>query len=279
MGLYSRVAARRGLGFAALALGATVLAACSGGAGASDPGPLADLSDGQLAALGEGLSESPGAANGINVTGTGVVTIDPDTAVLSLGVEETADNVEEARASAAESMHAMREALSDAGVSDEDIETQQFQIQPQYEHVRTESGDDRELTGYRVTNILEAKVRDVDDAGVVIDSVTEAGGDATRINNIHFTVEDGSEAENEARRLAASEAAEKAALYADELGVERGDLLAFSESSGTQFPEPGRVAMDGAADEATGSAGAPTSVEPGEFDVRVTVQAVFDIQQ
>lgn len=275
MGVMSRVAARRGMGLMSLALGAAALAACSGGAGASPgPNPLADLSESQLQALGQGLGNvsSIEGGKGISVSGTGVVSVDPDLAVLSIGVEETADSVDEARDAAAENMEAVQSALRDASVSDSDMETQRFQIQPMYNWMR----DVRELDGYRVTNVLTVEIRDLDNVGSVIDAAVGAAGDSIRVNNLRFTLENGEEAEHDARRLAVQNAKAKAGVYADELGLELGRLLSLNETTYSMFPrtEAAMPAGDFAMDD-----GAPTTpIEPGEFDVTVNVETVFGIR-
>ncbi|MEX2431071.1 MAG: SIMPL domain-containing protein [Dehalococcoidia bacterium] len=275
MRLTNGAAGQRVIGLLAMALAAIAMAACTGGAEASGANPLAGLSEGQMRALGQGagsVSALHGTGNGITVTGTGLVSIEPEFAVLSLGVEETADTVAEARAGAAAAMNAMLTAIRDAGVADDDIETQQFRIRAEYRNI---SGEQR-LDGFRVTNTLTVKVRDMDAVGDVIDRAAEAGGDATRINNITFTIEEGGEAENEARRLAVQDAVAKAELYAAELGLDRGGLLSLTET-GSQFPRSEQVRfLVTAAYDGAGSASTP--IQPGEFDVVVTVEAVFGIQ-
>ena len=69
---------------------------------------------------------------GISVSGTGSVTVVPDLAVLSLGVEVTRATIAEARSEAAEAMEAVRAALGRDGVEERDIATQYFNIFPQY---------------------------------------------------------------------------------------------------------------------------------------------------
>ena len=58
---------------------------------------------------------------GIWVNGTGEVTVTPDIATLSLGIEAQAATVAEAQAQAAVAMDAVRTALADSGVDEKDI--------------------------------------------------------------------------------------------------------------------------------------------------------------
>ena len=66
------------------------------------------------------------------MTGVGEATIEPDMAVLSLGVEAFTETVAEARDTAAVAMNGLIALLRDQGVEDRDIQTQFFNIQPEY---------------------------------------------------------------------------------------------------------------------------------------------------
>ena len=79
---------------------------------------------------------------GIRVSGTGTATGVPDVAVISLGVEVHEDTAAEARAKAARAMDEVMTALTQAGVSPEDIRTSRFSVAPRYQgvEVRTVRG-------------------------------------------------------------------------------------------------------------------------------------------
>ena len=129
------------------------------------------------------------------------------------------------------------------------------------------------MTGYRVTNTGSAKVRDMDILGETIDEVVLAGGDATRINSIRFTVEDPSAAQVQARESAVMDALAKADQFATLTGVTRGSLLFITESGGG-VP----VVLDFARMEAAAFADSiATPISVGELEVQVSVQMVFAI--
>ena len=265
---------RSGLVVAGLAALALVAAACSGD-GTSVGGTTGGLDAAQLESLARSFGLPPsilGGSTGIHVTGAGTASAKPDIAVLSLGVEGQARTVAEANAIAADAIAAILSVLRDAGVDDDDMRTQQFSIQPEYAFNR-EDGT-RTLTGYRVTNSLVVTVRDLDAVGPIIDRAAAAGGDATRINSITFRVEDGVALEAEARVLALEDAVAKADLFAEATGVTRGKLVFITEQS---FPQFARTEAVFSVDVAAAGAPAPTEILAGEFDVRVSVQAVFAI--
>ncbi len=234
-----------------------------------------------LAACSNGQDTAPSSAGGANgasgiqVNGAGKVEIRADVAILALGVEGYAETVAEARATAANALAAMLDALRAQGVADADIQTRHFSIQAEYDWVERLDGrgSERVLTGYRVDNVVSIKVRDLDRTGAVIDAAAAAGGDATRIDGVSFDVEDRSAAEAEARALALRDAIAKADQFAAEAGVTRGQLVHLAETSYAS-PLFARAEPLAAAD----SFGAPTPVIPGSLEVAATVQAVFAIE-
>ena len=141
-------------------------------------------------------------SEGIWVNGSGKVYATPDIAMLSLGIEVQRETVAEAQADAAEAMEKVMDALKNEGVKDEDIQTQQFNIRQVSDwKVVFGEGEKEVIIGYRVTNIVSAKVREIATVGAVIDAVALAGGDYTRIDNIGFTVDDPSPYYEEARDM------------------------------------------------------------------------------
>ena len=288
MGIADRV--RKPGKFGLVAAGMLVLvmlvAACSGDdENNGDPtGLIGGLSASQVESLARTagiVSGFGGSSSGIHASGVGVAVGSPDIAILSVGVESFGESVAVATSDAAIAMDGIRSALSAAGVDDADVETRFFNIQPEYQFQEISEGgirrSERKLVGYRVTNSLTVTLRDLDGVGGVIDDVVTGGGDAVRLDNIRFTIEDGTALEEEARTLALRDAVAKADLYAAETGVERGKLVAITETSGTQFPMMARAeslqAFDGAA-----FAPVPTQISAGDLDVRVSVQAVFAIE-
>ena len=209
---------------------------------------------------------------GLWVTGEGKTMATPDIVLLSLGIEAEAKTVAQAQQDAAEAMDGVMKALKSNGVAEKDIQTQTFSIYP----VRTWVKDDQRqiITGYRVTNIVVAKIKQVDKAGPIIDDVAEAGGDLTRIDSISFTVDDPTTYYEDARAKAIGDAMEKAKQMAQVAGVKLGKLLYISE--GTSYMPP--VVVRDYAMSAEGAAPAPTSISPGELEIQVTVQMVYDIR-
>jgi uncharacterized protein YggE len=209
---------------------------------------------------------------GIWVSGEGKVTVTPDLATLYLGVEAKADTVAEAQSQAAEAMDNVMAALTDNGVDEDDIQTQYFSIN---QLTRWDDDQNEEIViGYEVTNMVTAKIREVDNVGVIIDAVVEAGGDFIRINNIAFSVDDPSIYYEEVRQEAMADAKAKAEQLASLAGVKLGAPTYIYEGSiynPVVYRDIGMVVP-------TVIESAPTSISPGELDITLDVQVAYAIE-
>ncbi len=219
-----------------------------------------------------------GQTTGIWVSGTGEVTVTPDIAVLQVGVEAQQETVLEAQSQASEAMEKVLKALTDSGVKEEDIQTQRFRIR---QNTRWDNFTDEDIiTGYSVTNTVTAKLRNIENAGSIINAAVIAGGDFVRINDFSFTVEDPSVYYDEARELATADAETKAEKLAKQTGVKLGNPTYISES--TYMPSGyGGISYGLSAPMVNIPAPEiivtpPTS--PGQVKVTLTVQIAYSIQ-
>ena len=219
-------------------------------------------------------------STGIWVSGQGKVTVIPDVAVLNMGVEAEASTVEQAMDEAAVAMDRVITSLHANGVAENDIKTQWFDIYPISEWVdidypvKSWIEDDYEvLIGYRVTNMVTVKIRDVEATGQIIDAAAKAGGDLIRIHGVSFTVDDTSIYEGQVRAQAIADARAKAQQLASLAGVNLGSPFYISESGGfypiyQDYYGMGAMEMERV----------PTSISPGETEITLTVQMAFAIQ-
>ena len=207
---------------------------------------------------------------GIWVTGEGKVTADPDIATLRLGIEAQEATVAEAQDQATKAMDRVMSTLTSSGVADKDIQTQYFSIRRVTKWDRDK--EQEVVIGFRVTNMVIAKIRNIDKTGTIIDAVAEAGGDLTRIDSISFSVDDPSVYYEEARQEAMADAEAKAKQLAKLAGVTLGNPTYISE--GTQTPPiyP-RVTVEIMEEAAV----AQTPISPGETEISLTVQVVYAI--
>ena len=123
--------------------------------------------------------------------------------------------------------------------------------------------------------MISVKIRDVEKAGAVIDAVTAAAGDNTRINGISFSVDNPEQYYAEAREIAMGNAKEKAQQMAQLAGVELGQVVYITESSNSSvYPYTVYRGYDIAAS----SEAAPTVISAGETDIILNVQINYAIK-
>ena len=228
-----------------------------------------------LAACGSGEETivSPAGADGsitsgINVSGQGKVTGKPDTMSVSLAVSLLRPTVDQATADAAALATAIIDALKGAGVAEADIQTANYSIYPEYDW----SGEQQRLLGYRVSNEVRVKIRNLETAGATIDAATTAGGDATVVNNLAFSIEDNAELLQMARTAAWTDAEGKARQLAQLAGLELGSAISITESISYDTPPIYYERAAGAMDEAQS-----TPIQSGTQDVIVNIQVTFRI--
>lgn len=205
---------------------------------------------------------------GIIVTGTGEVRAAPDIAVLTLGVENTARSVSEARALDAEAANTLISALLAAGMTRADIQTTQLSLTPQYDH-RPEGPP--VVAGYTASNTLRITIRDLSLAGAVVDAALEAAGDAGRLQGIQYSFANPEPLYAEARVKAGEDARRKAEALARGAGVKLGAVVSIVESVPAGRPEPRFREM------AMMAAGTP--VEPGQSAVSAAVTIQYAIKR
>jgi len=207
---------------------------------------------------------------GIWVTGEGKVEVTPDIANVQLGIEAQADTVTEAQSQANGAMTKVMEALKANGVADKDIQTRYFNIQ---RVTRWDYEANQEIImGYRVSNVVNVKIRDINKIGTIIDAVTLAGGDLTRVDNISFDVDDPIRFYDQARDKAMADANDKAKSLAELADVKLGKATYINEynaSTGTTVPIYAK-AEAGMSD--------ATQISAGQLEITVTVQVVYAIR-
>jgi len=250
-------------------LAVVLLVACGSDSSASgDPGSPSSPSGASAAAASLQASDGSG-SQGISVSGEGRVSVAPDMALLSIGVSTKEDTVAAANSAVQAAMDRLLSSLKGNGIVEKDIQTSQFSISPEYDYQLSEP----RLTGYRVTHMLQVKVRQIDQAGKVIDDSVEAAGDLVQVGSISLTVDDTTAMASQARELAMADAKAKAEELARLAGVELGKPISISESSYTPSPP---VMYDRAFASAE-AAPAATSISTGELEVVVSVQITYAI--
>jgi uncharacterized protein YggE len=202
----------------------------------------------------------------ISVTGEATVSVAPDLAQIDGGVTSEAKTAREASDANNAAMGKVLLALKGAGIEEKDFQTSRLSLQPQSAPNRTGTGPSA-IVGYRASNHVTIRLRDVTKVANVIDTLVAAG--ANDIGGINFMVSQASKLLDEAREQAIADARRKAEIYAKAAGVTLGTPLSISEE-GAPGPTPYRKMVAGMA------ASAP--VAQGEEMLRVTVSVSWAIK-
>ena len=205
-------------------------------------------------------------ANIVTATGIGKISLEPDIAYLNLGVESEDKNAAKASADNAACMDAILKAVKAAGVKEQDIQTNDYNIQPQYDYSRNKPV----FNGYKVTHYIKIKVTEIDKASTILDKAVQAG--ANLVSNVSFDVADRGQVYQQALETAVKDAKLKA-----ETMVKAGDVTgalklyrvseAYYSAKPIYDPSPMKDAM---AEEAM-----DTSISTGIMEVTAQVQVTF----
>jgi hypothetical protein len=124
------------------------------------------------------------------------------------------------------------------------------------------------IVGYRASNQVTVRLRDVTKVASTIDLLVGAG--ANDIGGIHFMVSQASKLLDDAREQAVADARRKAEIYAKAAGVTLGTPLSIAEEGGSAPVFRGKMAMVPMA---------ATPVAQGEETLSVTVSVSWAIKQ
>ena len=203
----------------------------------------------------------------ITVNGEATVSAAPDLAQIDAGVANDAKSAKEASDANNAAMGKVLLALKGAGIAEKDYQTSRLSLQPQYGQNKSTGGSP--VVGFRASNRVTVKIRDVTRVAGIIDTLVSAG--ANDIGNISFEVTLASKLLDDAREKAVADARRKAEIYARATGVTLGVPLGISEGGGpvplfkTRMAEP--------------MARATAAVAPGEETLSVTVNVSWAIKQ
>jgi uncharacterized protein len=213
-----------------------------------------------------------GGSNVITVSGVGTAYGAPDVAYIGVGADFTSENAGEAFSQASDTMNAVREALLELGIAEQDLQTTNVSIYPQDSY-----GPDGNITGrtYRVSNALNVTVRDITMIEQVINASIEAG--ANNLYNLSFGIADPGTLEQDARTQAVANAQARAEQLAGLLGVTVGAPVAISEtlSDGNNYP----IAVRNTASDMAFGTGGGVPIDTGRMMVSVQVEITFAIGQ
>ena len=209
-------------------------------------------------------AESP---SGISVTGTALVSVPPDRALVTFEVVTRADQPAKARERNAEAARNAMNAVRELGVAEEHIRLDTLRLQPRREYDREQQRHVER--GHEALRRIRVDLRDLEQVAPVVVAVLEHG--ANRLQQVRYDLRDREGAHNDALEAALDNARKKGGLVAGTLGVELGRVRYVEEQYRDHGPGPTlRAEALTTDDEAAAQA-------PGEIDVQAKVRVVFEI--
>ncbi len=209
----------------------------------------------------------------ISVSGMGEASGTPDQARINLGVTTEARNARDALRANSQAMQAVFDQMEALGIPEENIQTSNLSINPQYAPYDQNNPQRRQtIIGYQVSNNVSVLFEDLDGFGEGLDAIVSSG--ANQLYGISFSISETDEMETAARTSAVENARAKAETLAAAAGVTLGDVLSISEGGGySPAPQYAMMARGAAMDESFS-----VPVAAGEQTLSVSVNMVFEIQ-
>lgn len=205
----------------------------------------------------------------VTVNGFGKVTGNNDIAVTSIGFSNTNKDIAQAQADNNKVMDQVMADLKKLGIQEKDLQTN-YTIFPEYNYSQ-ERG--QELKGYRVSNSVTVKIRDLSKISQVLALAGRYG--ANEVGGLSFTIDDPENLKADARAKALADAKVKAQNLANTLGVRLGEVIGYYENeSQGEYPMYDKAMM--------GMGGATTNqvaVSSGSKDVTMNISIIYEILQ
>ena len=205
-------------------------------------------------------------ASTITVTGEAETKEKNQVASFTAGVSVINDNKDTAVAEVNQKIQSLITAVKTFGIAETDLKTQNLSVY-QTEETYYEDGRQKQRPGqWRVSNNVEIKLRNVDQAGELANLLTQSG--ATNVYGPNFTLDDTKQQEIELLDEAIKNAQDKAARAAQASGKTLGKMINIAEGSQTQ---PLLKSMMGAG-------GGGGEMQPGTGTVYKTVTVTFELR-
>lgn len=221
--------------------------------------------------------------NVISFSGEGEVFAVADVATFSFSVVEEGKTPTEAQELATEKMNKAIEYLKKQEIEDKDIKTSNYNVYPKYEWQREVNcftidcpRNNQVLIGYEVNQSIIVKVRNIDNAGMVLAGIGELG--VNNISGLNFTIDDEDALKREARKLAIEDAKSKAKELAKDLNVKLVRIVNFSESGAYPYYATKAAFSDEMMIAGIGGGGAVPEIPVGENRISSNITITYEIR-
>lgn len=206
------------------------------------------------------------------VVGEGKVSVTPDIAKITLGIQETGASLKTVQNAVNTKSKVLTDTLKKLGVDEKDIKTSSYNVYPQYDY----STPGQRITGYQVSTNYTVTVKDFDKVNEIIVAATAAG--ANTVGNVSFDLNESTKTEksNEARAEAVKNAKSKAEGLAKAAGISLGKVINISENQGSDSVNR-LMAVPMAGGGAEKSLAQP-DIQPGQTEINITVSLSYEVR-
>ncbi len=212
-------------------------------------------------APGSPLSQTP--PKTVVVTGQGEIIAIPDMAVVTLGITSENKVLSVAYKANNTKMNELTAGLIKLGVKKVDIQTSNFTVYPNYNY----TGGKNVLLGYQVTNNVTIKIRNIENAGKILESAIVAK--ANNVYGLEFRLSDSTKEYKLALDAAIKNAEDKAKSMTGYFNLKIKKPISIKEISiGNPTPIMVNKVME--------SADQSANVNPGSATVSANVEVEFE---
>jgi hypothetical protein len=223
-----------------------------------------------LPVLGFAHDEGAVQRRAVSVSGEGVVSIKPDRARLSLGIDQFNPELKPAEAEVNRIARALLAETKALGIAADDVGSSAVTVNPEY--VWVEQTRTQKLTGYRAHRSIEILVRNLDQIGDLILRATKVG--VNQVSPPQLESSRARELNHQSLKLAAEDARARAGLLAQTLDAKLGPVRTISAQEVRPQPLVMKVmAMRSEAADGNAEMGLTT----GLIEYRANVTADFDL--
>lgn len=210
------------------------------------------------------------------VGATGMVTIAPDQARISLAITSIEASLAKAQNLNNQSAQNVLSVLEQNGIDQKDIETVNYNVYPQYNYNSTSTNNSLpQITGYKINNEISVVVKNLDNVGKILDAAVKAG--ANNVNYIIFERADLAVQENTALAKAVARARSKAETIATAAGMTLGKVTQISaDRTNTVFPDVHYYSQKDLTDYQNENQVVP--INPGELQITANVYIVYELK-
>ncbi len=164
----------------------------------------------------------------VSVSGTAVVNVTPDRALIQLGVQSNGRTAAIVQMNNTAAIEHVTRAIKAFGIEAKDISTDWYVIEPIYEDFES-----LRIKGYRINNTIAITLKDVGKVNDVISTALQTG--ANQVIHVELYTSELRKYRDQARELAMKAAVEKAQALAQAGGAQAGCVRSINENSWSYY--------------------------------------------